>query len=253
MDRIPDKLWNQISWIFEKQKGRGRPASDARKTLAGVFFILETGAQWRRLPREYGAKSTVHGCFMRWVNNGTFKLFLDYSRVLYFEFFGNCGWFAIDAMHSKAPLALFSGKSPVDRRKRGVKRTIIVDWHGAAIAIVVGPGNRHDSYYFENAFSQLPQAKSLQILAADSAYDDTKIYTRCWQKNFALHAATNPRRRKNIRKIKPMHRWKVEQTHGHFAWMRGLKLCWTKLQKSFQALNEFYAAITLFKRLGFSG
>lgn len=249
MNSISDVLWNKIKWIFCKNKGRGRPPRNPRQVLNGILFIIDSGAQWRRLPSEYGPKNTVHGQFVRWAKSGVFQKLFEYLRELYFCSNEDFGWFAIDAIHVKAPIALFSGKSPVDREKRGVKRTIIVEWNGAPVALNIGAGNVHDSKFFKDAFTQLQSKKYPQIIAADSAYDCKYFSQLCARANFALIASTNPRRSKNIHKIYPSNRWKVERTHGWFSWKRGLKTCWCKLQKTYSAFVAFYASIILFKKL----
>jgi hypothetical protein len=54
-------------------------------------------------------------------------------------------WYAIGTSSSKAPLAKFGSKGPVDRAKRGIPKNIVVDSKGVPIVVSVGPANRHDS------------------------------------------------------------------------------------------------------------
>ena len=44
----------------------GRPASNHRQVLDGVFWIARTGAQWRDLPEDFGKWSSVYRRFRRW-------------------------------------------------------------------------------------------------------------------------------------------------------------------------------------------
>ena len=39
---------------------------DLREVPNAVFYTLETGCQWRALPRDLPPRSTVHGYFIRW-------------------------------------------------------------------------------------------------------------------------------------------------------------------------------------------
>jgi transposase len=49
------------------QRGQGRRRQvDLREVLNAVFYILETGCQWRALPRDLPPRSTVHDYFIRW-------------------------------------------------------------------------------------------------------------------------------------------------------------------------------------------
>ena len=53
---------------------------------------------------------------------------------------------AVDCCITKAPCGgEKAGRSPVDRGKRGIKRSVAVDAKGIPLAIVTAPANRHDS------------------------------------------------------------------------------------------------------------
>ena len=54
----------------------GRPRTDRRKAIAGIFWILDNGAKWKDLPPEFRTKSSVHRCFKRWVEMGAFEQLL---------------------------------------------------------------------------------------------------------------------------------------------------------------------------------
>ena len=56
----------ELNWLAERipdaersPKG-GRPAADKRRTIAGIFWVLDNGAKWKDLPQRFGSKSTVH-------------------------------------------------------------------------------------------------------------------------------------------------------------------------------------------------
>src|SRR5512134_2985359 len=38
----------------------------AASSMNAIFYILETGCQWRALPRDLRPRSTVHDYFIRW-------------------------------------------------------------------------------------------------------------------------------------------------------------------------------------------
>jgi hypothetical protein len=73
-DRVPDVPRNPLG---------GRPPTDKRKAIAGIFWILDNGAKWKDLPREFGSKSAVHRCFKRWVEGGVFeRIMRDAGRLV---------------------------------------------------------------------------------------------------------------------------------------------------------------------------
>ncbi len=69
----------QLNWLAERipdhvrsPKG-GRPPADKRNVLRGIFWILDNGAKWKDLPREFGSKTTVHRWFQNWTRAGVFE------------------------------------------------------------------------------------------------------------------------------------------------------------------------------------
>src|SRR5918993_3561945 len=53
---------------------------------------------------------------------------------------------AVDCCITKAPCGgEKAGRSPVDRGKRGIKRSVAVDAKGIPLGVVSAPANRHDS------------------------------------------------------------------------------------------------------------
>ena len=56
------------------QVGSGRRRRvDLREVVNAVFYVLETGCQWRALPRDLPPRSTVHDYFVRWHCDGTLR------------------------------------------------------------------------------------------------------------------------------------------------------------------------------------
>ena len=52
---------------------RGRPWVDHRKVLNGLFWKLNTGAQWRDIPERYGAWQTIYDRYVFWRRDGTWE------------------------------------------------------------------------------------------------------------------------------------------------------------------------------------
>lgn len=55
----------QLDWLLEripdppKSPKGGRPTADKRKTVRGIFWILDNGAKWKDLPRRFGPRVTI--------------------------------------------------------------------------------------------------------------------------------------------------------------------------------------------------
>src|SRR5436190_18542410 len=73
--RVSDELWARIEPLLPPEPSHargGRPRLPARQAMDGVYFLLRTGAQWKALPRCFGAPSTVHDRFQEWRAAGVF-------------------------------------------------------------------------------------------------------------------------------------------------------------------------------------
>ena len=252
---ISDNVWNQIKTIIPQKKTLvGRPLSDTKMVLSGIYYILITGAQWKHLPDYYGKKSTVHGRFREWAMTGIFDRILNMSIAMATDSLGEPQCFFNDTSTSKAPFAKFGGKNPTDRRKNGVKKGLIIDINKIILSVIIDSASTHDSKllmpHIKNIEKFLQQPK---VMATDSAWDSKKLRKILATQNIALHASTNVRRDKNKRKIVVGGRWRIEQVFGIQQWNRSIKFCWAKTKSSFLALVQFVSAIHNFKLAGIFG
>ncbi len=105
---IPDDLWEEFKQVLPPEKPAGtvgRPAVPYRKVLDGILYVLRTGCQWKKIPKEYGSGSTCHSRFQEWVQKGVFQKV--WKRLLdgYDESKGiGWNWQSIDSAAVKAPL-----------------------------------------------------------------------------------------------------------------------------------------------------
>jgi transposase len=73
--------WERIEPLLPPLASTGRPASDRRRMLNGILWILRTGAPWRDLPGRLGPWRTVYGHFQQWRNDGTFDRILQALQI----------------------------------------------------------------------------------------------------------------------------------------------------------------------------
>ena len=260
MKIISEELWNQIKEFLPANQNmprkRGRPTMSPRRAISGIIYVLENACKWRCLPGQFGKSTTVHGTYMRWLRNGTFKLIFEQAREYYLSTVKPFPlWLAIDSSSSKAPLADWSGKNPTDRSKMGIKKNIIIDQYGMPLALVVGAANRHDSTFFKETIDALMKINSsnIVIMEADSAYDSNALRGIARDKGILLYAATNRRRNMSRRILKPGFRWMVERSQSWMHQFRSLKTCWVKKQDSFLGFAQLAASILLFNKIRIFG
>ena len=68
---LTNEEWEKIAPLLPPQKPKvGRPASDHRRIVNGILWVVRTGASWRRLPARYGSWRTVASRFYRWRKQG---------------------------------------------------------------------------------------------------------------------------------------------------------------------------------------
>ena len=53
------------------RRGGDKRTVDVRAVMNGAMYILSTGCQWRALPRDLPARSTVYDYMARWSQDGT--------------------------------------------------------------------------------------------------------------------------------------------------------------------------------------
>lgn len=128
---VSDALWEKVAPLiparqrpegkqYQRKAGAGRKPMNSRQVFGAIVYVLRTGCQWKALPREYGAASSVHKYFQRWQNVG---FFLRIWQAGLAEYDGMQGiaweWQSIDGAMGKAPLAQECvGPNPTDRGKK---------------------------------------------------------------------------------------------------------------------------------------
>ncbi len=108
---IPDELWAKIEPLLPaprppKRRDRpGRKREDNRQMMTAIFYLLRTGCQWKALPRQLGASSTVHDRFQEWAAARVFATLWQAGLVEYDQRKGlDWAWQAMDGAMTKAPL-----------------------------------------------------------------------------------------------------------------------------------------------------
>ena len=79
---LTDEQWAAVEPLIPRSTARtGRPASDRRLMLNGLFWILATGAPWRDLPERFGPWQTVYDHFRNWRKSGVLALIVEALQV----------------------------------------------------------------------------------------------------------------------------------------------------------------------------
>ena len=71
---LTDQEWAILEPLIPPAKEGGRPrATDMREVLNALSYVDRTGCQWRALPHDFPAWSTVWSYFRTWRNDGTWQ------------------------------------------------------------------------------------------------------------------------------------------------------------------------------------
>lgn len=255
---LNEKLLNQAKEIVSQLRinaTTGRPLLEFERCLNGIYYILKTGIPWKSLPRCFGSSSAVHRYFQRLRACNFFEKLWHQELHEYDHIHGlKLEVQAGDCAHIKAPLGREkTGKSPVDRRKLGTKRSIIVDQKGVAIGYALGAGNNHDSKLFEAslrsipAFIKQPPYKEMHL---DSAYDSKLVHMLLFNFYYVPKIAKNKR---NSKKVIPQQtekkRWIVESSHSWINRFRRLLIRFEKLAANYSSFVHFAFSIIIFNKL----
>jgi transposase len=122
--RIPDQL------VFEK-----------------LLQILVFGCAYWRIADESCSATTLRRRRDEWIEAGVMDNLEEMARQAYDRTIGlDVADVAVDCCITKAPCGgEKSGRSPVDRGKQGIKRSVAVDADGIPLGFATAPANRHDS------------------------------------------------------------------------------------------------------------
>lgn len=250
----------QVDWLAERvpdapvnPKG-GRPPTDKRNAIRGIFWILDNGAKWKDLPRRFGSKSAVHRWFTLWVKAGVFEGILrdagelveERGEYRLYECF-------VDATFSKAR----GGGDGIGLTKagKGVKIMVLVDARGLPVAVTTGSAGPHESTLVQGLFDFMLTLDTPRRIIGDRAYDSDALDEDLDAEGIELIAPHRSNRKpQNVTQDgRPLRRyrrrWTVERT---IAWIQNFRRLCIRYDKStavFQGFLHLGCAILLIKQV----
>jgi len=246
--RIPRPLWRRIRRLLPKPKPHprgGRPPADNRAIVNGIWYVLWTGCQWKAVHRNwFGVCSSVlHERFQHWQQQGIFLKLLMLMVRFYARQRGIQWRFqALDSKCCPSPLGgEASGKSPVDRSKRGSKVHLLVDQRGAPLSLHITGANVHDKWVADELIVSIivprPDPDTVeQHLCMDKGYDYEDVHAFVQLERYVAHI--KHRRRRGEPLIEPFpipgetqfpaRRWVVERTFSWLTKRRSIRTRWCK-------------------------
>ncbi len=117
-----------------------REAASGSET-AGIFWLLDNGAKWKDLPKQFGSKSSVHRWFLAWVKARVFEdIMWSMGRLVEEEGHYRLYECFVDGTFSKAK----GGGCGIGctRVGKGVKIMILVDAKELPVAVSMASAKR---------------------------------------------------------------------------------------------------------------
>ncbi|MGV4986682.1 IS5 family transposase [Streptomyces sp. NRAIS4] len=241
-----EPLWDQFAALLPARPefaaghplGCHRHRVRDRTVFEHVVLALVHGSGYERLSSPGCSDRTIRRRLKEWAEQGISETvhalaLRAYDRMIGLELSEIC----VDGCITKAPCGgERSGRSPVDRGKQGLKRSIATEAHGVPLGLVAAGANRHDSPLLgptlEAVIGQvgpLPEDVNVNL---DRGYGNNKSRTLLRELGFTGEIA-----RKGVPAlIQADKRWTVERTHS---WMNG----YGKLRRCTDrngAIVEFY-------------
>ena len=174
---IIEPIWQQLSALLPLREadhplGCHRPRIPDRVVFEKLVQVLVFGCAYERIADESCSATTLWRRRDEWIEAGSMEVLEEMALESYDRIIGlELSDVAVDCCITKAPCGgQKAGKSPVDRAKQGIKRSVVVDAEGIPLGVIAAPANRHDSPLLSETLDtagELPEHSSVHL---DRAY-----------------------------------------------------------------------------------
>lgn len=178
-----EPIWQQFEALLPERETNHPLGCHRRRIPDRIIFeklvqVLVFGCAYEKIADESCSATTLRRRRDEWIEAGSMEALEEIALESYDQMIGlEFSEVAIDCCITKAPCGgQKAGRSPVDRGKQGIKRSVAVDARGIPLGIITAPANRHDSPLLEQTLDTaawLPEHSSVHL---DRAYD-SKITT----------------------------------------------------------------------------
>ena len=251
-------LWVQFSALLPERPrfspthplGCHRRRIDDRVVFEHVIAALVHGSGYERVASAACSEGTIRRRLKEWAAAGVSEQVHALALAAYDRMIGlELDDLAVDGCITKAPSGgEVAGRSPVDRGKQGLKRSVVTDGQGIPLHLVAAGANRHDAPLLAPTLAGLDKLDGLPEGATvhlDRGYDGRP--TRALLDALGLDGALA---RKGVpAPVQAGSRWVVERTHQ---WMNGygkLRRCTEKRQSVVDFYLFLAAALVVLRQL----
>ena len=253
-----DPLWVQFSALLPERPrvspphplGCHRQRISDRVVFEHVLAALVHGSGYERIASPGCSDATIRRRLKEWAAAGVSEQVHTLALQAYDRMIGlELDDLAVDGCVTKAPGGgEVAGRSPVDRGKQGLKRSLVTDGVGIPLHVVAAGANRHDAPLLGPTLAGLDKLDGLPddvTVHLDRGYDGGP--TRALLEALGFDGAIA---RKGVpAPVQAGSRWVVERTHQ---WMNGygkLRRCTEKLRPVVDFYLFLAAALVVLRQL----
>ena len=218
---IIEPIWEQFLALLPEREvdhplGCHRPRIPDHVVFEKLVQVLVFGCAYWRIADESCSATTLRRRRDEWIEAGMMDELEEMAREAYDRAIGlDLADVAVDCCITKAPCGgEKAGKSPVDRGKQGLKRSMLVDARGIPLGVVAAGADRHDSPLLAptldalGALGGLPEPVSVHL---DRGYDSKVTRRLLEERGLAGVIAEKGRRPVPLGSTK---RWVIERTNS---------------------------------------
>jgi transposase len=187
---LADPLWDQFAALLPSREpfvpthpwGCHRRRISDRIVFDKLIQVLRFGCSYQAIADTTCSATTIRDRRDEWITLGVFDQLARIAREAYDRIVGLLLQdSAVDGCITKAPGGgECAGLSPVDRRKQGLKRSVLVEGYGIPLGRVLAGASRHDSLLLGPILDRLDDLGPLPdevTVHLDAGYDSDKTRT----------------------------------------------------------------------------
>jgi hypothetical protein len=253
---IIEPVWEQFRALLPPRDADVHPLGCHRSRIPDrlvfdkLVQVLVFGCAYDRISDESCSATTLRRRRDEWIGSGAMEKLRGMALEAYDRIVGlRLSDVAVDCCITKAPCGGESaGRSPVDRGKRGLKRSAVVDANGIPLGAIAAPANRHDSPLLEGTLDALgklgplPERMSVHL---DRGYDSEA--TRRRLRDRGLEAVICEKGKPAP--LQATKRWVVERTNSWNNAHKKLVWCTERRQRVVDFWIAFSEVIIVVRRL----
>jgi transposase len=247
-----EPLWDQFSALLPDRPvydpahplGCHRPRIADRIIFEKLVQVLRFGCSYASIADCACGATTIRERRNEWIKAGIFAQLKKIATDSYDRMVGLLlGDLTVDGCITKAPGGgECAGRSPVDRGKQGMKRSLLVEGRGIPIDRVLAPANRHDSPLLAPTLDKLGELGPLPDdidVHLDAGYDSQKTRDELESRGMTGEIA----HKGDKAPIQAGQRWHVERTNAWHNGFNRLQRCYEREEGVIDAYFDLADAI----------